>query len=146
VLRAIPKDRKFAGMLEYCDVDGSGMVRIYDGKITSSLEIHPIKLQYIDYREEFRNAICLRSAPPVSAVFNRKRFKVFVDVMEKVCSYDGDFSPVYFDYGNGDYVVARVYNERTEQWVITILRKEESKSVLFSTKESYLFNRAPQRL
>ncbi len=147
VIKAIPRDRKFAGMLEYCDISGEGFVKVYDGKITSSLEIHPIKLTYIDYRTEFREAMLHAGNPPPQCVtFNRKRFKVFVDVMEKVCSYDGDFSPMYLDYSSSDYVVARVYNERTEQWVVALLRREESSPKEFSQKESYLYNKAPQRM
>lgn len=144
LLRSIPRDRKFAGMLEYCDMDDSGHVKVYDGKITSSLEIHPIKLKYIEYREEFRRAVSPSPASGTS-MFNRKRFKVFVDVMEKVCAYDGDFSSMYMSDSNGEYITVRVYNERTEQWLIGLLRKEESNHTEFSQKESLLFNKPPQR-
>jgi hypothetical protein len=151
ILKTIPKDRMFKGLLEYCDISPNGdnggeyIVTVHDGRVASTSIIQAIRVKYPDYRVEFRNAATLQSLQRDFTV-NRKRFKAFVDVLEKICPYSGDFSPVYLTQNNNGYIIARCTNEMNKQEVVVVLRKSTEKVPNFNCKERYLFTRPAQKI
>jgi hypothetical protein len=152
VLKTMPKDRTFKGMLEYCDISPTQgedstahIVTVHDGRVANTSTIQAIRVKYTDYREEFRNALALQSFNP-RFIVNRKRFKVFVDVLEKICPYSGDFSPVYLEQNNDEYIVARSSNEINKQVVVVVLRKTPGVVPGIHIKERLLYVKPATRI
>ena len=169
ILRMMPKDNLFKGLLEYCDLqkkldkDRNGFltgadsnsytVTTTDGRQTHSMQVQSVRLRFLDYRAEFRKALHLHSAGPVSMQFagkviaNRKRFKAFVECFEKVCAYDGNFSPVWMDFSSSSaYVVARSVNELTGQQLTAIMSRGEGEWLNVDVKERLLYLTGAKKL
>lgn len=175
ILKMMPKDNLFKGLLEYCDIKkkkdanergfvtgadtNSYMVTTTDGKQTHSMQVQSVRLRFLDYKEEFRKALQPKSVVDDTAVYtagnpffgrvitNRKRFKAFVECLEKVCSYDGNFSPVYMDFlSSSDYVVARSANELTGQQLTAIMSKGQGEWIVVDPKEKMLFLTGAKKL
>jgi hypothetical protein len=152
ILKIIPKDRLFHGMLEFCDIDENGNVTVTDGRQKHLIKVSPVKVKFIQYRDEFRAALCAYDnwintgvEHPVGgtkAIINRKRFKAFVDTLEKVCPYDGNFSPIWIDFSSSDYVVARAKNEITGQQVTAIIPRSAGEWIMIDKSERLLFAQA----
>ena len=139
ILKNIPKDRLFKGALEFCDISNDGVVTTTDGRQRHTMQITPVKVRFPDYKTEFRNAICGTIMQNISVMTNRKRFRSFIECLEKVCPYDGDFSPMQFDFSSSDYVVARSRNELTNQNVVGIIARGKSDTMVIDKQEVLLY-------
>jgi hypothetical protein len=156
ILKTIPKDRLFKGALEFCDIDNKGMVTTTDGRQRHTMQIAPVRVRFPGYRTEFRTAICgqedwittknEKQMGGTKFITNRKRFRAFVETLEKVCPYDGDFSPMQFDFSSSDYVVARSRNELTNQAVIGIIARGKGNSIEIDKGESILYRMQAKKI
>ena len=148
ILKNIPKDRLFKGALEFCDISNDGVVTTTDGRQRHTMQITPVKVRFPDYKTEFRYALFDKIINNSSLFIqtNRKRFRSFIECLEKVCPYDGDFSPMQFDFSSSDYVVARSRNELTNQAVVGIIARGKSDTMVIDKQEVLLYRMQAKKI
>jgi hypothetical protein len=134
ILKAIPKDTQFKGLLEHCsiwlDSEGSTTVKVQvtDGRRTSDLTLRRINSEYITYEKVLKEASESRlmvGTDNIQCVLNRKRMSLLVDALDKVCPYDGEFSPIYWEFTKRGHVIVRAQNELTKQRMFSVFGKAE---------------------
>jgi len=146
ILKTIPKDRLFKGALEFCDIDNTGVVTTTDGRQRHTMQVTPVKVRFPDYRTEFKTALCGSIVQSISVMTNRRRFRAFIETLEKVCPYDGDFSPMLFDFSSSEYVVARSRNELTNQGVVAIIARGQGEPMAIDKRESILYRMQAKKI
>jgi hypothetical protein len=132
IIKSMPRDTLFKGLLEHCDMslpdDGSPIVKVIttDGKQKAEIIVRRIQKHYFDYKKILRDAFIKTSSNILSnkKILNRKRWKDIVEVIDKVCPYAGDFSPVFWEFNKNDIVV-RSINELTGQRMIAYFKAVE---------------------
>jgi hypothetical protein len=130
IIRAIPRDTQFKGLLEHCSVNlpdsslPTVKVIVTDGKRKSEITVRRMKEKFVDYRQVFKNAFAaavLNTQENINRVIvNRKRWGLICDVIDKVCPYDGDFSPVYWEFAHDGNILVRAENELTKQRLVAV--------------------------
>lgn len=143
LLKAIPQDKQFRGMLEHVQIIKSDInkheARIHDGRgikpiVLRSTNPHPALRSW---RERFAS---LREDAGMRFMYNRKRLASAVEAVEAACKYDGEFAFVeQRPFKNG--LLWRALNELTGQmvllaWIVPAI----DKTVAVSAWESSLFS------
>lgn len=77
--------------------------------------VRTIAQKYIDYKKVFAEAARDRLKECTGRiVLNRKRTALTMDALDMICPYDGDFSPVFWEFA-GKNVCVRAENKLTRQ-------------------------------
>lgn len=141
--RSIPKDILFKGLLEHFNIETykeslSCQLVFTDGKKQHTVKINRYGGEYINWRS------LIGSFKPVISgkiVWNRKRLRLAIDAIENCCQYDGEFSPVFIEHGEGKTILRGV-NELTGQKTIAVFNNLQFDENNFCNKdfwESKLF-------
>jgi hypothetical protein len=163
ILKAIPKDTQYKGLLEHCDitrVDGGKpalIVTTTDGKQTHSINVNAMAVRYPEYRKLFADAwasvqgvnVFVRETHnrlPIQACLNRKRLSNVCAVVDKVCSYDGQFAPTWWFFAADGSVLMKSVNELTEQVIWCLFGASETDVVPWTPDECRLFARERKAL
>ena len=144
ILNNIPKDTQFKGLLEHCDIDLNDAsdqkidVVITNGKAENKLTMRRFARSFpINLDVAFKG--CNQLLKPMELVcINRKRLGNIQVVLDKVCSYDGTFAPVWL-YCIDDRIMLRSVNELTRQTVIFLFPPSETDFFPFTPFELQLF-------
>jgi hypothetical protein len=120
LIKAIPRDTQFKGLLEHCAVEVMNSaqikVQITDGKSKREMMLRQSARAYLPYRKVFIEAWAnVINGSDGKVVMNRKRMALAMTAIDKVCPYDGDFSPVYWQFTRQGNVIVRAENEITGQ-------------------------------
>ncbi len=119
VLKNMPTDKKFHGLLEHCDVSPAGKFALTDGKRHRSIAGKVFAKDFIDYKSVFREA---KSSPIATrVVLNRHRLKQMLDFLDKACPDGSNESPVYLEFSQDNDVIARAQNPINGQRAIGYL-------------------------
>lgn len=129
IVKAIPRDTQFKGILEHCSVrltpsTSVVTVEVTDGKRRNTMTVRTVAPKWIEYKAVFKNAWDRGAEEPADGwrvVLNRKRTALMVEMIERVCPYDGDFAPVYWEFARNGNVIVRALNELTGQRMIGVL-------------------------
>jgi hypothetical protein len=150
ILKALPKDTQFKGLLEHVDLEipekgkPNIVVHFKDQERMSEVKARRSTLVFPDYKPLFRSAqgggfnnqarewICL----------NRKRLGNICMVMDKVCNYDGSFAPTWWQFTQDGRVVMRAINELNGQRLIAIMSQDENDDLPMTIAESLLLSPA----
>lgn len=119
VLKNMPTDKKFHGLLEHCDVTSSGKFALTDGKRSRSITGKVFAKDFIDYKSVFRKA--KESPAVVKVVLNRHRLKQMLDFLDKACPDGSNESPVYLEFSQDNDILARATNPINGQRAIGYL-------------------------
>lgn len=132
VIKAIPRDTQFKGLLEHCCVslvskdESTVKIVINDGKRKNEITVRRIKDKYLTYKAIFKNAYeATKSGYCATVIVNRKRWALICEVIDKVCPYDGDFSPVYWEFAHDGNIMVRAENEFTKQRLIAVFNSAD---------------------
>jgi len=145
VLKNIPSDSKYGGLLEHTEViskEGNAVdFVLYDGarKRNISGKVNPAL--YPPYRKLFQRA--LDNKKSIQLVVNSKRFLPLIETLIKCSNDSGDFSPMYIEFTEENDIVIRMINPKTEQRCIGIMwsnKGPEAKWLEESTFEKGLKN------
>lgn len=117
VLKNIPKDTLFHGLLEYCDFN-NGIFNINDGKRKKKIESKMYPKQYINYKKAFKLA---NHKQKQRIVLNRKRLMKLLQVMDKVCPDGTGDSPVYIEFTENNNIILRAINRVNGQRCISLM-------------------------
>lgn len=137
LLKMIPTDKVFKGLLEHASVDfadstGSELnIVIKDGQHTKSVKMHALNVQWPDWKKVF-----VETKKHVSAaqnfVYNRKRLEASVAAVRASCNYQGDFAAIFSEYScvnGGNRMLWKCVNELTGQTVVIVSNLAEIQQV-----------------
>ncbi len=108
VLRNMPKDTKFGGLLEYTDMaqGPKGITfRLRDGMRDRSIGAKVYARNYFDYRQPFAKAS--EEGARVRIVLNRKRLISLLTALDKICPDTSGESPVFMEIAMGDDIILK---------------------------------------
>lgn len=116
VLRNMPRDTKFGGLLEYTDLKkGSGSsgvsggdgvtFRLRDGMRDRSIGAKIYSRTYFDYKSAFQKAA--EAGAKARVVLNRKRLISLLETMDKICPDSSGESPVYLEITTADDILIK---------------------------------------
>jgi hypothetical protein len=150
ILKAIPKDTQYKGLLEHANIErvilGQPLVVVTttDGKQTHSINVNAMGFKYPEYQKLFSDAwascqYIFDSGKRDGVCLNRKRISNVCTVVDKVCSYDGQFAPTWWYFAEDRSVLMKSVNELTEQRIWCLFGASDTDSVSWSPDECKLF-------
>lgn len=110
VMRNMPRDAKFGGLLEYTDMarankEGGVVFRLRDGMRDRTIGAKIYSRSYFDYRAAFQKAT--EAGTRARLVLNRKRLISLLEAMDKICPDSSGESPVYIDITRDDDILIK---------------------------------------
>lgn len=136
VIKAMPRDTQFKGLLEHCAMrpEGTDKVKVVvtNGRSNSEMTLRRMAEGYPDYRAVLRKAAKDRCDGNSRTILNRKRMDQLVKAMSHVCPYHGKFSPVYWEFTKGGNIIVRAKNELTGQRMLSVF------STMHATAERWM--------
>jgi hypothetical protein len=147
-IKFIGVDKRYNGLLEHCDVSvdpqGTAQVTLYDGKRTKALQAKPYPKAYFDYQDLFTTVY----GKPIKArvLLNRKRLKVMLDTVEKICADGSDFSVLFAEFSEDGDMIVKAINRRTGQRVLGIVRGVKGVETMWLDPDEWERRLIPQGL
>jgi len=133
VLKNLPKDNKFSGLLEHVKIEQAVNQEIHftltDGKRHQFIKGKAYPKGYTEYKKVVKQVLAGRDNSLRLAV-NRKRFINLLTAIDKICSDATGEAPLFLEFNPSGEIVIRAYNPRTGQRVIGIvfaLSRDEEK-------------------
>lgn len=118
VIKNIPKDTLFKGLLEYCDFTGNKFI-LTDGKRKKEIESKKYGRGYIDFKKMFKQISIQKSKHRI--VLNRKRLIKLLQVMDTICKDTSGESAVYIDFTENNNMVLKSVNHQNGQRVVGLM-------------------------
>lgn len=127
IIKSIPRDMQFKGILEHVAIkevsEGKIELTITDGKQKKVLNVRTIAKSYLSYKKVFKDTFDnLQEESNGRVIMNRKRMNLAILALDKVCPYDGDFSPVFWQFTKNGDVLVKAINEITEQKFMAVFQ------------------------
>lgn len=116
VLRNMPRDAKFDGLLEFTDLakgEKGVTFRLRDGMRDRSIGAKLFTRSYFEYRKAFQKAA--ESGARVRVVLNRKRLISLLTAIDKVAPDSSGESPVYMEITMGDDIVLKAEGDNGQR-------------------------------
>lgn len=122
VLKIIPRDLKYGGLLEHVDIRETDKGIIFtttDGKRQKQIAGKIVDHRYTNYREIIKRALTTRESKQI--VLNRKRLLSLLDTMEKICPDSSGKSLIYIEFTENNDIVLRCENRKSRQRAIGVM-------------------------
>ncbi len=119
ILRNMPRDTLFQGLLEHCDVDDNAKVTLTDGKQQKEIKGIKQKMIPMPYRNVLRKM--LNNKQMARSVVNLVRLKVLLEAVEKACGDQSGELPIYIEFSQSNDIIIRVDHPRHPQRVVAIM-------------------------
>jgi len=134
VIKNLPKDTMFKGLLEHCVVKANRNsklkvdIEMSDGKRARTIVGKTFNRDYIKYKNILGKAL---SDGPANrkVVLNRKRLMLLLTAMDKICPDGTGDSPLYLTFTKDNDVVLRGENPVTDQRCIAVMKSYEHAEV-----------------
>lgn len=124
VIKNMPNDTLFGGLLEHCDVRYQGGSRVHfathDGKQELSIAAAKNPAKYVDWRAILKRSLESRSEKRI--ILNRTRLRLLLETLDKVCPDASGESPVYLDFTKDDDIIVRARNMKTGQRALGVMK------------------------
>jgi hypothetical protein len=140
VLKHMPKDSQFRGILEHCDFN-LGKFTFTDGKRKSSLEGKTYPRKYVPYKLIFENAYQAKTETRVA--INLKRLLATLETIDTICSNSSKDAIVYLEFTKDNDIIVRSENQITKQRAIAVMssyKGSEGKWMELSEWEKTMFS------
>lgn len=125
ILKNMPKDTLFGGLLEYCRIDPIGVnkasITISDGRRGRIIEAKLYDREYFDWRKLVSDTLQAETAQRPRAILNRKRINALLNCIEKICPDSTGESPIFVEFKENFSVVFRSINQRTGQSCVGVM-------------------------
>jgi len=145
VLKNIPKDTLFKGLLEYVEFD-NGKFFVNDGKRKKTIESKVYDRQFINYRKIFKD---INTNNGFRLVVNRKRLHELIKTMDDLCADNSNESPLYIEFTKDNNMLLRSFNYKTGQNVLatmTSYKNLEGEWPVYNKWESKLLGKLKEYL
>lgn len=124
VLKNIPRDIQFKGLLEHCNVKEVDAISVEftmtDGKRPKTIKGKRWTREYIPFEEVFKRV--MSSIKNVKVVLNRKRLISLLEAIDKACPDSTGNSPIYIEFSKDNDVIVRAMNYGNGQEVIGVMQ------------------------
>ena len=124
VYKNIPKDSKFKGLLEHCNVnpvgDASVEFKMTDGKRPKMIKGRRWTREYINYQDVLSRVHSMKKS--VRVVLNRKRLLGLLEAVDKACPDSTGSSPVYLEFSEDNDIIVRAINYSNSQRALGIMQ------------------------
>jgi len=124
VMKNIPKDTQFKGLLEHVEVDKEGIFKLSDGRRQRVIKCTPWKRDFPEWRKTFD---LKRSEGVFRAVYNRKRLLLLLSAIEKCCEDTSGYSPVWIEGCKDGTMIVRSVNMKTGQKALGVVAAYDGK-------------------
>jgi hypothetical protein len=141
VLKAMPKDTIFKGLLEHCDVKDTGESAVFtfsDGKRLYKIEGRKYGRDYIDYRSLFQDALSKEVVKLF--VVNQKRLLLLLKTISEITEDASGESPVCISINVDDDIVIRAINRKTNQRVLALMTAYKGAEKEWPTETPWEYN------
>jgi len=140
VLKNIPKDSQFSGLLEHVELDSLGKFKLSDGRQQRTIKCIPWKKDYPDWRKIWKEQ---KSKSVIRAVYNRKRLLLLLQTMEKVCEDTSGYSPVWLEVSADNTITLRAVNMKTGQKALGLVGAYEGREADWLSDEEFELKKKP---
>lgn len=122
VLKSLPSDRAFKGLLEHTDLDVEDGVKftLTDGKRNRSISGKKYARKYISYKEALADALS-RINTGVQIVLDLNRLLLLLQTIKKICPDTSKELPVFIEFTNDNDIIIRALNPNNGQRVIALM-------------------------
>lgn len=133
ILKNIPADRKYGGLLEHCNIEPvKGDERkcrftMTDGKERTTKTGKLYTRAYLEYKKLFAEAMKTCTADEETTpgnkriVLNLKRLRVLLEAIEEVAPDTSGDNPVWVEFTKDNYIIIRAINMSMDQRAIGIM-------------------------
>ena len=135
VIKSLPADRQFSGLLEHCNVERSKdddtqvKITMTDGKRQKSIVGRLYTREFLPYKKLMRDAMTASSmgneGKSLRLVLNLKRLLLLLQTIEKVAPDTSGDNPIWIEFTDKDYIVLRGLNMVTGQRVVGVMSPYE---------------------
>lgn len=115
VVKNIPRDTMFKGLLEHCDVDSEGVFTITDGKRKKRITGRKYEKEFVDYQR-----LLGKGEVVYSVALNYKRLYSLLGAINKIAPDVVGESIVFIEFTSDDKMVLRARNMKNKQEVFVI--------------------------
>jgi hypothetical protein len=120
VLKNMPRDSTFGGILEHCDFKNvGGEFTITDGKRLRRIAGKLFERDYIDYRAIYQRAH--KETRKARCALNLKRLRAMLDAIESAVADSSSDSAIFIEFTEADSVIFRAQNSKTAQKILGIM-------------------------
>jgi len=123
VLKNIPADRQYNGMLEHAEIESTNGNNIkfvlYDGARKQNIDGKVNPASYPPFENLFKRA--LTNKQNIQIVLNAKRLLPMLETIVKCSNDSGDFSPMYIEFTSEGEMIVRMQNPKTQQRVVGLM-------------------------
>ena len=126
ILKNMPRDTKFKGVLEHCDY-ASGNFELTDGKRRRNISAKTWHRDYINYRDVLKNAHKRRNGQ--RCVVNLKRLLTILQTINKICPDSSKNSAVFLEFTEDDNIFIRSTNNATDQKILAYMKAYDKKEI-----------------
>ena len=140
VLKNIPKDTKFGGVLEHVELNSEGGFKLSDGRRQRSISCIPWKKDYPEWRKVWDEQ---RGKSVIKAVYNRKRLLLLLSTMEKCCEDTSGYSPIWVEVAEDGTMTLRSVNMKTGQKALGIVGSYSGKEGEWISDEEFIKKKKP---
>lgn len=145
VIKNMPTSKLYGGLLNHCDVRYYAGETVYfdfhDGSREFSIKGKKYPMAYAPYLSILQGAFQNKSGMKI--VVNRKRLKLLLDAMEKVCPDSEGESPVFLEFGTNNTIIVRAINMKNSQRAVGVMltyKIDKDKWLSFTEWERSLLN------
>lgn len=126
VLKNVPVDKQFGGLLEHVDLDDEGTFRLSDGKRKRRIVGQKYDRKYLDYKKTVREIAAADTKARV--VVNLARFITALETVKDCLGDAGGGQKVFIEFTEDNDILIRCRSARTGQRVVctTTTYKEDT--------------------
>jgi len=153
VLRNIPSDKLFKGLLEYVDfaiIDNMCIFKGKDGKKeVNKTKVKPYTHGYIKYKEILKRVLGL-NRKSTKVILNLRRLNSLLEIIIKVCPDSNGDNPVFIEFTDNNDIIVRAVNQTNGQkifGIMTSFKSSDDKWLNSDTWEKqFMSNRIKQKI
>jgi len=125
IIKNIPRDTLFNGLLEHCDMDKKGLFTITDGKRKKKISGKINDKPFVNYR-----SLVECGDVTYKTALNFKRLHTLLNTMQKVCGDSTGESVVFMEFTEDNKLILRAKNMKNKQemFIITTCYKNSSRN------------------
>lgn len=125
VLKSLPKDTKYSGILEHCIIENTGSgkakFRLSDGKRKRSIEIKTYDNEYIGYNKVLQKSY-QDNENNVKTAVNLSRLLSVLSTISECCPDTSYQTPVFMEYNSDGNIIFRATNQKNGQQIIAVMK------------------------
>jgi len=128
ILKDLPRDIQFNGILEQCSVklfESDVNFKITNGRFIKESNVKRLRIKWIDYKNIISRVFKRKSS--IKIVLNKNRLLNLLQALDKICPDSSSFSPIYIEFTEGNDIILRCIHPKTKQRAIGFMTSYKTK-------------------